>query len=438
MAIARWQAGEAGTCVTLFLVLGAAWAVVIPAAEPPDEAFHLIYAAHVAREGRLPVMRPPEIVEVPVEGNQPPLYYLAGALVLRAAGRGDQTPAVPPGNPRSNKKGGTEVTVYDHRDARYAWGELEGSVRTLRLAFLPLGGLVVLLTYLAAVRTYPGSRSVPVLAAGFAATVPQFTFVMASVSNDVLANAVAAAAFVIALTMVTRGRASRRDVAFLGALIGLGLATKMTLLFLFTTAAAIWLTAATVRRRTLDTLIFLVVVGIVASPVLIRYQLEYGEPFGLELNRLMFPQRLHDPGVAYWAGTFLPALFYSFWGVFGHMNVHLGELYGLFAGLTLAGALGLALRMRRGDVSTLQRRAAIVIISALIVLLASIVQYNLNFPQPQGRYLFPAMLVLALLFASGASALLGERYRLAWAGVGLMAITNAAVLVGIVMPAYAR
>jgi hypothetical protein len=171
--------------------------------------------------------------------------------------------------------------------------------------------------------------------------------------------------------------------------------------------------------------------------VLIRYQVEYGDPFGLELNRLMFPQRLHHPGVAYWTGTFAPALFYSFWGVFGHMNLHLGKIYGFFGGVTLVAGLGLALRIQRGDVTTIQRRAAMVVGGALTVLLASIVQYNLNFPQPQGRYLFPAMLVLALLFASGASAVLGESHRLAWAGVGLLALTNAALLVGMVMPAYA-
>jgi hypothetical protein len=383
-------------------------------------------------------MRPPDIVEVPVEGNQPPLYYLAGALVLRAAGLGDSSFPVPPRNARSNKAGGSEAAVFDHWDAGYPWSELERAVRILRLAFLPLGALVVASSFLAAANLYPGSRTAPVLAAGFAATVPQYTFVMASVTNDVLANALAAVALLVAVTTVTRGHAGRRRVLSLGLLIGLGLAAKMTLLFLVATTAAFWLVAGgTMKGRVVDTLLVVGVAALVASPVLVRYQLEYGDPFGLELNRLMFPERLHDPGAAYWAGTFVPALFYSFWGVFGHMNIHLGELYAFFAGLTLTAGFGLALRVRRGQVDGAQAGVAMVCGFTLLVLLAAIVQYNLNFPQPQGRYLFPAMPLFALIFASGASALLGERYRLAWTGVALLAAVNGALLAGVVRPAYA-
>lgn len=399
-----------------------------------------MYVAHVAREARLPVLEPSGGVEVPVEGNQPPLYYLLAAMALRATGMGDLTVGIPPRNPASTREGGTEAAVYRHDEPGYPWVDVERATRTLRLLFLPVGALVVVGAYGGARLVRPEDRSIALLAGGFAATEPQFTFIMGSVTNDVLANGIAAAALLLMIRMIARGRAGRGEVIVLGVLAGLGLLAKMTLLFLIPAALfAFWLAQRARGRagwRTLaDGALFLAAAALVASPAFMRY-LPTGDPFGLELNRRLFAERLHEPGLAYFIHTFAPALFFSLWGVFGHMNIHLGEAYWLFIGLTLATTLGLALRAWRGRVGEVERRAGALVAVALAVLLASIVTYNLSLAQPQGRYALPALLPLALLFATGLGELLGRRRRAAASVVAGLAAVNGAILLFVVVPAY--
>jgi 4-amino-4-deoxy-L-arabinose transferase-like glycosyltransferase len=427
---------EAAACVALFAALASAWAVSFPAGEPPDELFHLMYAAHIAREDRLPVMRPPEVAEVPVEGNQPPLYYRLGAIALRLTGHGTLRVEVPPRNPRSNKVGGAEPAVYEHVATSYPWERIGRATRVLRLVFLPAGALVVLSAYGAARLLRPQDAAAPLLAAGFVASVPQFSFIMGAVTNDSLANGLAAVALFGLVAAVAGGRAGPGLLAILGALVGLGVTVKMTLAFLVPVGlVAAWLAAAP-RRKVLGLAAFLVAALAVAAPLLLEYQRNYGDPFGLELNRQMFPQRLHRPGAGYFAGTFLPVLFFSFWGVFGHMNVHLGELYYLFLLVTAACAVGCVLRWRRGVTASQVRVLALCGVT-LLALVASIVRYNLIFPQPQGRYAFPGLVVLALLFAEGASELIGARRVWALALVALLALVNLSLLFLRVLPAYA-
>jgi 4-amino-4-deoxy-L-arabinose transferase-like glycosyltransferase len=429
---------EAGSCVALFLALGSAWALTYPVAEPPDELFHLMYASHVARLGRLPLMRPPEIVEVPVEGNQPPLYYRLGALALRAGDLAQLEVEIPPRNPRSNKRGGTEPAVYAHDARDYPWALIGRATRLLRLCFLPLGALVVASAYAAASVFRPEDRSLPLLAGGFAATLPQFSFIMGSVTNDALANAIAAIALATLIAMLSRGGTPKLYVVgAMGVVLGLGLTAKMTLVFLVPVAiAGLWL-ACPAGRRVSATIVLLAAIGVFAGPLLLGNWREYGDPFALELNRRMFPQRVHQLSLGYVGRTMLPALFFSFWGVFGHMNVHLGSLYGVFVLLTVFPLWGMALRWRRGDLSGHQRRTLRLCALTLLLLFASIVRYNLIFPQPQGRYAFPGLVVLALLFAEGTAEWIGSRWTWALAVVALMAALNLAILFGVALPAYA-
>jgi len=433
---ARRSVIEAAMCAGLFLAIGSAWALAYPAAEPPDELFHLMYASHIARIGRLPLMRPPEIVEAPVEGNQPPLYYRLGALALRASGLAQLHVEIPPRNARSNKRGGAEPAVYAHDAQDYPWALIRRATLLLRLCFLPLGALVVASAYAAASAFRPEDRSLPLLAGGFAATVPQFSFIMSSVTNDSLANAIAAVALAALIAMLRRA-ASLWVVAALGAALGLGLNAKMTLVFLVPVAiAGVWL-ACSPGRRVAATIVLLAAIGVLAGPLLLGYWREYGDPFALELNRRMFPQRVHELSLGYMGRTMLPALFFSFWGVFGHMNLHLGSLYGAFVLLTVLPVWGMARRWRRGNLSGHQRRTLGVCGLTLLLLLVSILRYNLIFPQPQGRYAFPGMVVLSMLFAEGTAEWIGSRWTWALALVALMTALNLAILFVVVLPAYA-
>jgi hypothetical protein len=131
----------------------------------------------------------------------------------------------------------------------------------------------------------------------------------------------------------------------------------------------------------------------------------------------------------------VPAVFFSFWGVFGHMNIHLGSGYIVFVLITAAAVVGLVIRFSRDELGPLTWRFLAFACVTLTAVVAGIVRYNLMFPQPQGRYAFPILTILAALFAEGASAVVKCR-RGAVAVVITLAAMNAVVLICVVLPAY--
>jgi hypothetical protein len=94
----------------VYLVLAALYAINVPAWQAPDEPAHFNYIHELATTGQIPVLRmgdydeayileltsrrfPPELSIAPLryEAHQPPLYYLLGAGVFRLSG-GDLLP----------------------------------------------------------------------------------------------------------------------------------------------------------------------------------------------------------------------------------------------------------------------------------------------------------------------------------------------------------
>ena len=66
--------------VTLYLLLGLGYSLVVPLGESPDEVDHVRYVQFLTSKGRLPVMQPVAADNDTMEANQPPLYYLLGAI----------------------------------------------------------------------------------------------------------------------------------------------------------------------------------------------------------------------------------------------------------------------------------------------------------------------------------------------------------------------
>jgi len=208
--------------VYTWLALG--YAFDTPAWENPDEPAHYNFVADLVRTGQLPVMEqgawdqsllerltatqfnPPERLDtIRYEAWQPPLYYLL---------------AVP-------------AYVLPHTEA--------GRIRALRVFDVALGGLTVLVVYLAArevlvrrpllvaIRLAPGARAWLALAVpGVLVGIPMFTAMSAAINNDALAN-LFGAALTAALLWTLSARPTLRLAVALGVLLGLALLTKMTL-----------------------------------------------------------------------------------------------------------------------------------------------------------------------------------------------------------------
>ena len=68
--------------IAAYLILGAAYSVASPIFEGPDESNHFFVIQHIHQTGRLPVQDSAISTLYVQEGSQPPLYYLAGAVLI--------------------------------------------------------------------------------------------------------------------------------------------------------------------------------------------------------------------------------------------------------------------------------------------------------------------------------------------------------------------
>ena len=206
----------------VYAALGTLFAIKTPPWQNPDEPAHYNYIAHIATEGRLPVLgmgdydaaylerlkaekfpRDLSIEPVRYESHQPPLYYLL---------------AVP-----------------------FYWMS-RGGLLAIRFFSVVLGGGVVLLVFLCARATVPGAPHIALGAAAFAAFLPMQAALMASVNNDALAELLIAGTVlaVVRWQRIQAGSEADRGWGHLlaaGTLIGLGFLTKATAYLLLPVAA---------------------------------------------------------------------------------------------------------------------------------------------------------------------------------------------------------
>ncbi|MDE1977668.1 MAG: glycosyltransferase family 39 protein, partial [Elusimicrobia bacterium] len=171
----------------------------------PDEPYHLNYVAYLSARGRLPVAASRDMSEA----IQPPLYYLS-ALPLYKLTRGFGLPAC---------------------------------VKALRAQNLLYAILNVWLIFLL-LRRVDGEQTA-LLGAAFAAFLPQYLFISASVSNDALACLLATLILYGGLWLLESPDSMPRAAAE-GLLIGLGLLAKLTTVCC---AAAVVLVYARQKRK---------------------------------------------------------------------------------------------------------------------------------------------------------------------------------------------
>lgn len=419
-----------GLILLAYLSIGTMYAVNTPAWQAPDEPAHYNYIRALAENRRFPVLQPGDYDQLylsqltasgfPVdmsvdrlryEGHQPPLYYLLATPLFMVS---------------------------------------DGSLLALRLFSLALGAATALFAGLSAYALFPHNSAVALAAAGFVAFLPQHMAMMAAVNNDALAELLMS----VGLWMLLRRCAGW----VLGLVIGLAILTKATVYVLAPLAAYTLLLRMRRGRWNWQELWQLI------TPVLLlgslwwgRNLLVYGWPDVLGLQRhaqIVIGQSgsfawLQRYGALEFGIRFAQTSFQSFWGQFGWMGVPMGaRVYQLLAVFSLLIVTGLGIAFWRSPPLSERQRdgVALLTITAASVLLQYLV-YNLEFVQHQGRYLFPALVPLALACAAGmwgwASALgrlwpAGKRV-LRWLPAVLppgMAMLALYALFSVVMPAF--
>lgn len=390
----------------IYIALGIAYAVYTPAWQVPDEPAHYNYIADLIHTGQLPVLAPGDypaeyleeikakrfppsmsVDNIDYEAWQPPLYYLLAApLFLATAGLPMATQVI-----------------------------------ALRLLSVAAGAVLLVVTYRAVQVVFGNDNWLTLTTTTLVAFIPMHLAISAGINNDTLAELIIASILLVSLLRL-QGRLSRgRFVISGGILYGLGLLTKGTIypsaaILLAAEVGHWWLEGRDGSRRRVVSLFFLFSISLALSAWwFVRNVVVYG---GLDL----FGRQRHSAVVvgqwqtvdwiaAYGWGAFWDRVwnftFKSFWGVFGWMGVFMDQrIYtGLLIAtlLSVAGCLLFLIRSLR-DPDRLSRRqwASLGLLALSIVLtFGTYVWYNLTFVQHQGRYLFPALVPIALFAALG-------------------------------------
>ncbi len=403
--------------LTLFLLTGLAYSLVVPPFETPDELFHYAFARHLAAGNGLPVQAAEKTGPWEQEGSQPPLYYSLVALVTAGI---DQTGLADYAvrNPRANmgdphRPGNKNFMLYSAQSAPLRGVNL--ALHVGRWISLILGALTVIFTYLLARYAFPHDRWSRLLATSLAATIPQFIFISASLSNDNLITFTSAVALVCLAALRSRARShhlQRRHWIGLGFILGLAALSKLQGLGLLPlTAAAILLNVRlkTAWRRVLEGAVLAgLSVLIVAGWWYLRNVELYGDPFGTQ-NLLSVTGVRVDPLT--FQGLFgeLRGLQMSFFGIFGWFSILLPPwTYTLFELLTVLAAVGALITWWQtlrypSLISLRQQLGSVTGISALWVLISlALLAYWISVAQgSQGRLLFPAISGLAVIAVAG-------------------------------------
>ncbi len=395
-----------GVILALYFGLGSLFAWQTPPWQAPDEPAHYNYVRHLAEGRGLPELRPgdwdaayldflkanrfppgADIGPIRYEFHQPPLYYLLLAPIYLAAG---------------------------------------GSLPALRLVSLAVGALAVVGVYLVGRRLFPAEPGIALGAAGVAAALPQNLAVLASVNNDALAEAVASGLLAWGVAGLT-GRRTWGWALAGGLLAGLGLLTKTTVYPLVGLAVLLTLVPGPKADGPGRLKTFAAVAGLallLGGWWFLRNAAVYGglDIFGLgRHDQVVVGQPRTGPLSARLLLDWSLTAFRSFWLQLGWMGVPAEDwVYGLLAAVTLLGLGGLVL-LARDSGPTRPAPAAVWLGLAAALVAAQFAAYNLQFYQPQGRYLFPAMAVWAVGLAAGFRRALAPELRGWWVLPALLA-----------------
>ncbi len=402
----RWEAVILTFIILTFLTLGVAYATQTPKWEAPDEPAHYNYVKSLVEEHRFPVLEmgdyPHQYLEeikaakfpdhmsidpIRYESHQPPLYYLLAALIYK-------------------------ITL-----SLSLWGR----VVALRLLSLAFGGGLLVICYLTVKEIFPTSEVLALATTGLVATIPMHIAMSAAINNDTLAELILALILLVLVKLQKGGLTERKGLA-LGLLLGLGLLTKSTTYLAFPLALLAVFTSEGYRR---DSALRLVAVSFGLALAIswwwfLRNLLTYGDfdIFGWRRHDAIVVGRPHTGGFDLAAAKhFLLVSFKSFWAQFGWMGILVDErIYLILFLVSALAGLGFLLfltknLLHRELLSSHQKVSLALLGSALFLIFASDLWYNLKFIQAQGRYLFPAIVPICLFFVIGLRELIRREYE---------------------------
>jgi len=343
--------------LALYLCIGSMYALFNPLWEAPDEVYHFAMVQHLATSGlQLPSQEPGTVGLWNQEGNQPPLYYLIGAVLIAGVDTSDIQETLR-FNPHANighyQPDGNANRIVHRPEAERFPGE--GSVLAayiLRFYSLLLGAGTVTATYFLARMLFPQMPTLAIGAAALNAFLPMFLYISAAVNNDNLSNFIGnSAILLLSALLLGKVNAHWRTYVLIGVVVGAGLLAKLNLGLLIP-AVAFVLLVVSLRER--DWRPFFLG-GVISGGITIamagwwywrNWQL-FGDPTGLDRFLDIVGRRVSPASLAQlW--TERDSFIRTFWGLFGNINVPMSDpaylVLNVLGGLALFGGLIFVIR----------------------------------------------------------------------------------------------
>jgi 4-amino-4-deoxy-L-arabinose transferase-like glycosyltransferase len=350
-----------GVVFAVFVGFAIAYTRITPVGASPDELSHLTYINGIADHLRLPPAGEPE-------RQQPPLYYLLGAVVSRLTG---------------------------------------GDPRLIRLLSVVLGVLTVLTVFLVARRLFPRRPMLAVGAAAMVGLLPEAQYLAGAVNDDNLAWLAGAVLVLAGIVVVQTGVLTNRLALGAGCAVALAVLAKETVWLLAVTLLVLVVLRFGRRIRPVQAVALIAPSVVFAGWWFVRNALVFGGPLP-PLHPITAQRQVFD-SFAQLRG-YLAATAVSLVGMYGN-GAHLVaiSILGLrpLPSLVAAGAIGLLVVAAAVAVARawphwdpMRRRVAVFL---LVVILIAAVQSVLNSAtfdlQPQARYLLVAVAAAAPIAA---------------------------------------
>ena len=350
-----------GAALAIFVGFAIAYTRITPVGASPDELSHLHYINGIADHLRLPPAGEPE-------RQQPPLYYLLGAIVAKLTG---------------------------------------DDPRLIRLVSVVLGVLTILTVYAVGRRLFPLRPALAVGAAALVALLPEAQYLAGAINDDNLAW-LAGALLVLAGVVVMQSPLLTPRLA-----LGVGLAVALAVLAKETVwvLAALLLLVVVVRfarqLRAVHVTALVLPAIVLAGWWFVRNAVEFGSPLP-PLHPITAQRQVFDSFAQ--VRGYIAATAVSLVGMYGN-GAHLVAIsilgirplpstlaIAVIAVVALAACVAVARSWARWD--TTRRGVAIVLLAVLMVAAAQSLLNSATFDlQPQARYLLVAVAAAAPITA---------------------------------------
>ncbi|PJF40482.1 MAG: DUF2142 domain-containing protein [Chloroflexi bacterium] len=398
-----------------YVIIALIYSIASPIFEVSDELWHYPMVDYLANNGlRLPMQDANNIGLWRQEGSQPPLYYMAVAILTAAIDTSDleyvrrQNPHADIGIVRPD--GNANMIVHRVEAEAFPWSGTVLAVHIVRLFSIVLGLGTILVTYHLARELFPDNPTIALGAMALNAFLPMFLFISASVNNDALSNLIGNLLTLLLVKLLKSERLpTTRTYLVIGIVTGIGLLAKLNIGFLVP-LIALALLILSLRFRNWRPVI---IGGVVSGGLTIaiagwwywRNLQLYDDVTGLNRFLDIVGRRLIPANAAQlWSerDSFLQA----YWGFFGGMNVPLPDavylVFNLIGGLTLLSAIVfLASRIYKRDWSRRRWLYTSATIIWPVVTFISFLRWTMITPASQGRLIFGALSSISLWMAVG-------------------------------------